>query len=68
VTDQELLDTIERIRTQVFSEIPAELVRDIVLIEQDYTENRTEAYKRVMAAVDAYLDRPTVSRSPGAVT
>jgi hypothetical protein len=55
MADQELVNTIEMIRARDFPDLPAELVRDIVLVEGDYTENRPEAYKRVMAAVDAYL-------------
>jgi hypothetical protein len=53
--DQELLDTIEEIRKQKFPELPGDLVRQIVLIERDYTENRQEAFKRVARAIDEYL-------------
>lgn len=53
--DQELLDTIEDIRKRKFSELPADLVRKIVLIERDFTENRQEAFKRVARAIDDYL-------------
>ncbi len=53
---QELLDTIEEIRKQKFSELPAELVKEIALIERDFTDNRLEAYKRITQAIDAYLN------------
>lgn len=54
--EQELLDTIEKIRQQKFPEVPADLVKQIVLIERDFTDNRQEAYKRISQAIDAYLD------------
>lgn len=55
--DQELLDTIEEIRQKKFPSVPAELVKQIVLVERDFTENRQEAYKRVSQAIDEYLDK-----------
>lgn len=56
--DQELLDTIEAIRKEKFSDLPADLVQQIVLIERDFTENRREAFKRVAKAIDDYLANP----------
>ena len=53
--EQELLDTIEQIRRQRFPELPAELVKQIVLIETDFTDNRQEAYKQISRALDMYL-------------
>jgi len=53
--EQDLLDTIEEIRKSKFPDIPAELVKEIVLIERDYTENRQEAYKRIAQAIDAHM-------------
>ena len=41
--EEELLDTIEEIRKQKFPDVPADLVKQIVLIERDYTDNRQEA-------------------------
>jgi hypothetical protein len=58
----ELLDTIEEIRKKSFPELPADLVRDIVLIEQNFTDNRQEAYKQIGSAVDAYLKRTSNDR------
>ena len=55
--EQELLDTIEKIRQERFPEVPRELVKQIVLIERDFTDNRQEAYKRISQAIDIYLDR-----------
>lgn len=54
--DQEMLDTIEEIRKQKFPELPTDLVKQIVVIERDFTENRQEAYKRISQAIDAYLE------------
>ena len=53
--EQDLLDTIEEIRNSKFPDIPAELVKQIVLIERDYTDNRQEAYKRITQAIDAHM-------------
>ena len=53
----ELLDTIEEIRKKSFPELPPDLVKEIVLIEQNFTDNRQEAYKRIGSAVDVYLKR-----------
>ena len=58
----ELLDTIEEIRKKSFPELPADLVKDIVLIEQNFTDNRQEAYKQIGSAVDAYLKRTVNDR------
>ena len=57
--EQELLDTIEEIRNKRFPEISPELVKQIVQIERDFTENRQEAYKRITHAVDTYLSKTT---------
>ena len=53
--EQDLLDTIEEIRKKNFPEVTATLVKQIVLIERDYTDNRQEAYKRIAQAIDAHL-------------
>jgi hypothetical protein len=54
--EQELLDTIEEIRKQKLPEVPADLVKQIALIERDFTDNRPEAYRRISEAIDAHLD------------
>ncbi len=53
--EQDLLDTIEEIRLGKCPDIPAELVKQIVLIERDYTDNRQEAYKRITQAIDTHM-------------
>ena len=53
--EQDLLDTIEEIRKENFPEVTATLVKQIVLIERDYTDNRQEAYKRIAQAIEAHL-------------
>ena len=53
--EQDLLDTIEEIRLKSFSEIDPDLVKKIVMIEKDYTENSSEALKRITEAIDTYL-------------
>jgi hypothetical protein len=64
--DEELLDTIEQIRQDKFPEVPAELVKEIALIEANYTENRQEAYRRIAQAVDAYLQKQAAAKDAGA--
>lgn len=56
--EQELLDTIEEIRTKRYLDLPAELVKRIVLIERDFTDNRQEAYKRISQVIDGHLGTP----------
>lgn len=53
--EHELLDTIEDIRAKQFPELPADLVKRIVVIERDFTENRQEAYKRISQAIEDHL-------------
>ena len=53
--EQDLLDTIEEIRIKSFPALDAELVKTIVSMEKDYTENRPEAYRRISEAIDACL-------------
>jgi hypothetical protein len=53
--EQELLDTIEEIRAKRYADVPADLVKQIVQIERDFTDNRQEAHKRIAQAVDADL-------------
>jgi hypothetical protein len=53
--EQEMLDTIEEIRKKRFPEISPDLVKQVIQIERDFTENRTEAYKRITQAIDSHL-------------
>jgi hypothetical protein len=55
--EYELLDTIEKIRAEKFPDLPADLVKKIVLIERDFTDNRPEAYKRISQVIDAHLSK-----------
>lgn len=63
--EQELLDTIEEIRALKFPDLPARLVRQIVTIERDFTENRQETYKRISQAVDEYLSGIATAKKAG---
>ena len=60
--EQDLLDTIEAIRKQKFPEMSAELVRQIVLIERDFTDNRQEAHKRISEAIEEHLDKNAAAK------
>jgi hypothetical protein len=63
--EQELLDTIEEIRKKNFPEVPAEFVKQIVLIERDFTDNRQEAYKRIDQAISTYLETAAAAKKAG---
>jgi hypothetical protein len=64
--EQELLDTIEEIRKQKFPELPAELVKQIALIEKDFTDNRQEAFKRISNVIDEHLNNnPAAKKAEG---
>jgi hypothetical protein len=58
--EQELLDTIEEIRKRNFPEVSADLVKQLISIEMDFTDNRQEANKRVAQAIDAHLEAKKV--------
>lgn len=53
--NDDLLETIENIRQAKYPVLPADLVAQIVAIEQRFTDNRVEAYKRIGQAIDQYL-------------
>ena len=63
--EQELLDTIEEIRKRKFSEVSADLVKQIVSIEMDFTDNRLEAHKRIAEALDAHLAEVAAAKAKG---
>jgi hypothetical protein len=63
--DEELLDTMEQIRKAKFADISAELVREIVLVEANYTDNRVEAYRRLEKVIDAYLEKQAAAKVVG---
>ena len=63
--EQELLDTIEHIREEKFPTLPVELVKRIVLIERDYTDNRQEAHKLISQAIDEYLAKNRAEKAGG---
>lgn len=65
--DQEMLDTIEKIRKEQFGEVSSELVREIILIERDFTDNRQEAYKGITQAIDAHLNKEAVANNKAKV-
>lgn len=60
--DQEMLTTIEEIRKEKFGEIPAELVREIISIETNFTDNRQEAFKRIAEAIEIHLNKEPVAQ------
>jgi RIO-like serine/threonine protein kinase len=63
--DHELLDTIEEIRKQKFADVPAELLEQIATIERNFMDNRQEAYKRIVQAIDAHLASQNSGKKAG---
>jgi hypothetical protein len=52
----DLLATILELRQKQFTHLPEDLVAEIVRIEIDYAEDRSEAQKRVEQALEKYLN------------
>jgi len=52
----ELEETVERVRSKLFPELPSDLVRSILQSESECVESRTEAMRLVGAAIQAFLD------------
>ncbi len=48
--------TVERVRAERFPNLPDDLALKILQIEAECVENRTEAARRVDAAIQTYLD------------
>jgi hypothetical protein len=48
--------TVERVRAERFPALPADLVASILKIEAECVESRSEAARRVGAAIQAFLD------------
>lgn len=54
---EDLFQTVEGVRKKDHKDVPGELVEQILKIEADYTEDRAEAAKRVIQAVDEFMKR-----------
>lgn len=52
----ELIKTIEELRAQKYSELPAQLVAQILTIEADFTDDRQEAHKRIAQLIERYIE------------
>ena len=59
----DLLSTILELRQKQFAHLPEDLVKEIVTIEMDYAENRSEALKRVEQALERYLNNLPENKS-----
>ena len=57
MTTNDLLETLETLRSTKHAELDAELVKDVVTAQADFMANPTEAFKRISQAVEAYLTR-----------
>lgn len=53
----DLLDTLESIRSERFPDLPAELIAQIVESEAEHVEDRGPAPRHVETLVDAWLER-----------
>ena len=52
--------TVERVRTERFPTLPADLVAAILKIEAESVEDRSEATRRVSGVIQTYLDSKDV--------
>lgn len=55
MTQINLYDTLERIRSERFSDLDSGLVRDVAQIQSDFMDNPSEAYKRIQQRVEKSL-------------
>lgn len=53
---QDLIATIEALRSQRYSDLPAVLVARILETEANFLENQPEASKRIARLVEAHLN------------
>lgn len=53
----DLVKTLEALRAAKHSDLDAQLIQDVVAAQADFMANPNEAYKRIVHAVDAYLER-----------
>ena len=53
---QDLIATIEELRSQRYSDLPEVLVARILETEANFLENQPEASKRIARLVEAYLN------------
>lgn len=51
----ELRNTLEKIRQENYPEIPQELIEELLTIEYENQDDRVEAAKKVLKAIDEYL-------------
>lgn len=55
MTLNDLIATLEKLRSAKHTELDEELVRDVVTAQSDYMANPNEAFKRISQAVEAHL-------------
>jgi hypothetical protein len=55
-TENELIETIQKLREEKFPDLPKELVTEILKIESEFVEDRNEAFNRISHIVEDYLD------------
>lgn len=51
----ELRNSLEKIRQENYPEIPQELIEELLTIEFENQDDRVEAAKKVLKAIDEYL-------------
>lgn len=57
MTTNDLIETLEKLRSEKHSELDAKLVMDVIQAQADFMANPTEASKRIELAVEEYLAR-----------
>jgi hypothetical protein len=52
---EEMISVIEKFRKKDFPNIPADLIRDIIISESNYLDNPTDAIQQTRHYLDEYL-------------
>jgi hypothetical protein len=63
MTTNDLLQTLETIRSNKHQDLDAQLVADVVTAQSDFMSNPSEAYKRILQAVESFLERKETSNA-----
>jgi hypothetical protein len=57
MTTTDLQTTIERLRAQKYPDLDSSLVNELISAQANFMDNNSEAYKRILQCVEAYLQK-----------
>lgn len=58
---EELLRALETIRAEQYPDVPAEIIREIVLAQFEYQDDRSEARRNTVKTLEDYLNNIVVT-------